>query len=448
MGHKTKRGFIACGIIIALLAVGVAYQYNMVKQYENRIAMDYRRAFSDAADYIGDMDYDITKALLISSPAAFTNMAEDIWRLSNLASEEIGRLPVTETELDNAEKYLAQSGEFALTLARKTAKGESITEEERQQLVNLGKYASKLNETLHQAETDIYTNTFTREQLLAHGNSYLAASSAALTENLVGAEDSMADYPSLIYDGPFSEHIQSAKPKMIANSQEVTQKEAQMRAVAFFGDENVDNVKLQGEFGDGIKAYSFVVDRGDDQSVTVEVTKKGGYLLSVINNRIPRERICSVEEAVESGRSFLKSQGIGDVKESYYRYEGNNLIINYSCTQDGWVLYPDLLKVVVAMDNCEITGYEATGYIMNHSLRQPPVQIISEEQVRERIAKDVLISTISKALIPLDGGREVFCYEVKGKFMDKQVIIYLNAQTGEEENILILLDTPDGTLTV
>jgi len=448
MGHKTKRGFIACIIIIALLTAGVIYQYNMVRQYENRIAADYRRAFSDAADYIGDMDYDITKALLISSPAAFTNMAEDIWRLSNLASEEIGRLPVTETELDNAEKYLAQAGEFTLALARKTAKGESITHEERQQLINLGRYAAQLNESLHQAETDIYTNTFTREQLLAHGNSYLAASSAALTENLAGAEESMADYPSLIYDGPFSEHIQSAKPKMISNSQEVTEKEAQMSAVAFFGDENPDNVKSQGEFGDGIKAYSFVVDRGDDQSVTVEVTKKGGYLLSVINNRIPRERICSVQEAIDSGRNFLKSQGIGDVKESYYRYEGNNLIINYSYVQDGWVLYPDLLKVIVAMDNCEITGYEATGYIMNHSLRQPPVQIMTEEQVRERITKDMRISAVSKALIPLDGGREVFCYEVKGEFMDKQILVYLNAQTGEEENILILLDTPDGTLTV
>ena len=448
MTHKAKRGFIACGIIITLLATGVVYQYNMVKQYENRIAADYRRAFSDAADYIGDMDYGITKALLISSPAAFTNMAEDIWRLSNLASEEIGRLPVSETELDNAEKYLAQSGEFALALARKTAKGEGITAEERQQLVNLGKYASQLNESLHQAETDIYTNDFTREQLLAHGNSYLAASSSALTENLSGAEDSMADYPALIYDGPFSEHIQSAKPKMLEASQEVTEKEAQMRAVAFFGDENIDNVKFQGELGDGIKAYSFSVNRGKDTDVTVEVTKKGGYLLSVINNRIPRERICSAQEAIDSGRNFLKSQGIGGVKESYYRYEGNNLIINYSCMQDGWVLYPDLVKVVVAMDNCEITGYEATGYLMNHSLRQPPTEIMTEEQARDRVQKEVKIDSVSKALIPLDGGREVFCYEVKGEFMGKQVIIYLNAQTGEEENVLILLDTPDGTLTV
>jgi len=448
MGHKTKKGFISCGIIIALLTAGVIYQYNMVKQYENRIAADYRRSFSDAADYIGDMDYDITKALLISSPGAFTNMAEDIWRLSCLASEEIGRLPVSETELDNAEKYLAQAGEFALALSRKTAKGESITDEERQQLVKLGEYAAQLNETLHQAETEIYTASFTRQQLLAHGNSYLEASSAALTENLAGAEEAMADYPSLIYDGPFSEHIQNAVPKLISNSQEITEKEAQMRAVAFFGDESIDNVKFQGEFGDGIKGYSFTVDRGNDEIVTVEVTKKGGYLMSVINNRIPRERICSVQEAIESGRNFLKSQGIGDVKESYYQYEGNNLIINYACTQDGWVLYPDLLKVIVAMDNCEVTGYEATGYIMNHTLRQVPEQIMTEEQARGRIKPDVQVDDLSRALIPLDGGREVFCYEVKGRFMDKQVLIYLNAVTGEEENILILLDTPDGTLTV
>ncbi len=448
MGYKIRNGFVICGVIIALLVAGVVYQYNMVRRYENRISADYRRSFSDAADYIGDMDYGITKALLVSSPAAFTAMAEDIWRLSNLAGEEIGKLPVTETELDNAEKYLAQAGEFCLALARKTAKGQAISDEERTQLVSLGKYASTLNEVLHQAETDIYTASFTREQLLDYGNSYLEASSAALNENLAGAEGEMVDYPSLIYDGPFSEHIRSAMPKLIESSQEVSEKEAQMRAVAFFGDESVKNVKLQGEFGDGIKYYSFSVSHGDDQTVAVDVTKKGGYLLSVINNRVPRERVCSVQEAIDSGRSFLASQGIGQVKESDYRYEGNNLIINYSCVQDGWVLYPDLLKVIVAMDNCEITGYEATGYVMNHAVRNLPANVITEEQACAKAAKELKISSVNMAVIPLDGGREVFCYELKGKFMDKQVIVYINAQTGEEEDVLILLDTPDGKLTV
>lgn len=448
MSEKVKKGFFVCGIVIALLTAGVIYQYNVVRKYETRIAADYRRSFSDVADYVGDIDYDITKALLVSSPASFTTMAQEIWRLSCMASEEIGKLPVSETELDNAEKYLAQAGEFMLSLSRKTAEGQEISQEEREQMKQLGEYAAKLNETLHSAETDIYTASFSRQELLDYGNSFLSASSAAINENLSGIEEEMADYPSLIYDGPFSEHIQNAQPRLIENSQEITQREAQMCAVSFFGDEDIDNVKLQGEFGDKIKTYSYTVDRQDGESVTVEITKKGGYLLSVINNRVPKSRVCSVEEAIESGRNFLKSKQISNVKESYYRYDGNNLIINYAPMQDDWVLYPDLIKVVVAMDNCEITGYEATGYIMNHYMRQAPSDIISEQEARAKIQKDVEIFAVSKALIPLDAGSEVFCYEVKGKFMDKQVIIYINAVTGEEENIFILLDTPEGTLTV
>ena len=447
MNRRAKRGLCLCLVIIALLVTGVVYQYTVVRRYEDRIAADYRRSFSDIADYIGDIDYDITKALLISSPAAFTNMAEDIWRLSCLAGEEIGRLPVAETELDNAEKFLAQTGEFMLSLSRKTAKGQAVTDEERRQLVGLGEYASKLNKSFQEAETDIYTATFTRQELLAYGNSFLAASSAALNENMAGAEESMAEYPSLIYDGPFSDHIQNAKPKLLEGAGEVSDKEAQMRALAFFGDENPDNIKLQGEFGDGIKAYSYTVSHGDDLA-TVEVTKKGGHLLSVINSRIPQSRVCSVEEAIVSGRNFLKSNNIGNVRESYYRYEGNNLIINYAPVQDGWVMYPDLIKVVVAMDNCEITGYEATGYIMNHYQRTVPENIISYEQANSLVKKELEIASVDKALIPLDGGREVFCYEVKGQFMGKQVIVYINAVTGEEEDVLILLDTPEGTLAV
>ncbi|MDD4689226.1 MAG: germination protein YpeB [Eubacteriales bacterium] len=448
MSPRVKKSFYLCTVIVLLLIVSVTYQYLTIRKYENRIAADYRGSLSDIAEYAGDIDYDLTKLMLVSSPSTFTGMAENIWRISCLAGEEIGRLPAMEKGLDNAERYFAQTGEFALALARKTAKGQMISDEERSQLRKLGEYASKLNSDFQETETKIYTAQFTKQQLLNQGNSYLAATSSALTDNMATTEESMADYPSLIYDGPFSEHLVNSKPKLLEGVQEVSSEEAKMRAIAFFGDEDPTNVKAQGELGDGIKTYSYSIKRDKNQRIAVEITKKGGYLFSVINDRIPQERICSVEEAVQSGRSFLKSENIGEVKESYYQYEGNNLIINYAPVQNGWVLYPDLIKVIVAMDNCEITGYESTGYIMNHKRRQEPQKVISPQEAKGKIKPEMEVASVGKALIPLDDGREEFCYEIKGKFMDKQVIVYVNAVTGDEEDILILLDTPGGTLAV
>jgi hypothetical protein len=53
------------------------------------------------------------------------------------------------------------------------------------------------------------------------------------------------------------------------------------------------------------------------------------------------------------------------------------------------------------------------------------------------------------ALIPSDGENEIYCYEYKCESEDgRQVLVYINAQTGQEESILILLENESGTLVM
>ena len=43
---------------------------------------------------------------------------------------------------------------------------------------------------------------------------------------------------------------------------------------------------------------------------------------------------------------------------------------------------------------------------------------------------------------------EILCYEFKGKVNDKNYIVYINAENGREEDILLVVDTGNGTLTM
>ena len=52
------------------------------------------------------------------------------------------------------------------------------------------------------------------------------------------------------------------------------------------------------------------------------------------------------------------------------------------------------------------------------------------------------------AIIPTKWKTEILCYEFKGKVDDTEFLVYINADTGKEENILVILDTPNGTLTM
>ena len=51
------------------------------------------------------------------------------------------------------------------------------------------------------------------------------------------------------------------------------------------------------------------------------------------------------------------------------------------------------------------------------------------------------------ASIPTEFNTEVLCYEFKGKINEVEFIEYINAQTGKEEDTLIVTNTENGTLT-
>ena len=57
------------------------------------------------------------------------------------------------------------------------------------------------------------------------------------------------------------------------------------------------------------------------------------------------------------------------------------------------------------------------------------------------------ITSEKMAMIPTEWETEKYCYEFKGKVEEIEFIAYINAETGDEEDILIVINTPNGTLT-
>lgn len=90
---------------------------------------------------------------------------------------------------------------------------------------------------------------------------------------------------------------------------------------------------------------------------------------------------------------------------------------------------------------------ETTGYLNCHYTRNIPTNKISIDDARKKLSSKVEITSEGLAIIPTEWKTEKFCYEFKGKVDDTDFIAYINAETGEEEDILIITNTPNGTLT-
>ena len=97
------------------------------------------------------------------------------------------------------------------------------------------------------------------------------------------------------------------------------------------------------------------------------------------SNRTVNSEIISQDEANQKGKEFLNSKGFKDMKETYYLKQDGIVTINYAYTQNNVVIYPDLIKVKVALDNGEVLGIETTGYLNNHTDRDVSKVKISKE---------------------------------------------------------------------
>jgi len=82
-------------------------------------------------------------------------------------------------------------------------------------------------------------------------------------------------------------------------------------------------------------------------------------------------------------------------------------VISYVHTMDGILIYPDLLKVKVALDNGEVIGYEAMGFYMNNRERNLPTPKLTIDDAQARLNKQLKVVSRRAALIPLPNGQEV-----------------------------------------
>jgi len=168
----------------------------------------------------------------------------------------------------------------------------------------------------------------------------------------------------------------------------------------------------------------------------------------MLDSRDPGAEKLTQDDAIAHATDFLKSRGINSVTQTYYLTNNSIGMVNFAYTKNGVTCYPDLMKIGLSMADGTLMSFDATGYIMNHTQRSIPAAIYSEKAVRAMLNPHLTVDKEDLAVIPTDGG-EALCYEYKCIGDNKQsIIVYFNAQTGVEQQVLILIDTPSGTLAM
>lgn len=448
---QINKAYIIIAIIVFILVIGGLISVIVNNKNETKTASQntYNMAFYEVVDYVQNVETYLAKSLISSTPEHGAETLTNVWREANLAQAYLSQLPIESQELANTEKFLNQVSDYSYSLSKKNIYKESLSDDDLKNLKELHNYSVELENTLNQLLDDINSGRIKWDELTNKGTTAFAQQvSTSSMDGFSNLEENFHQYSGLIYDGAFSEHLTNGEKKGLTGD-DIDEDTAKQKAIDFIGKDNVQNVENLG-FSENatIPEYNFSVKTNSEDSISISISKKGGHIVYMNSNREVNAESISQEEANVKGKEFLNNHGIMNMKETYYLKQDGIVTINYAYVQNDVVVYSDLIKVKVALDNGEVLGIETTGYLNNHTQRDISKIKISKESAKKTLNRDLQISSEGLAIIPTEFQTEILCYEFKGKVDDKEFLVYINAENGREEDILIIINTPNGTLTM
>lgn len=455
--ENNRKHWIAPVVLGILLIASIAWGYNQYairRDFEVSLDNHYQRLFHDVKEHVEKVQVGLSKSLVASSKDRNILLFSQIMTDANFAQDKLAQLPITHAEIGSTQKFLAQAADYSYYLIQRHLEGQDVTDEQRKTLASLQDNSTEFNNELamlHETMANLNLMNVSTS-LLGFKRNNKSAGDNPIHTSLTSLEAHVGQTPELIYDGPFADQILNKKPQGLPKN-DVKENEAAKVAKDFFGsDKNIEIEPFeQGENINDMKMPShtfhlFPDSQEKELAVYMGVSQKGGKVLWMVDPRPTGEPTISMDQAESKALEYLRSKGFDSMEPNYSLQYDGGVLFNFAYKENDAVIYPDLVKVKVAMDTGDIVGFDASAYYMNHHERRVDPPRISLEDARQRLKQKFDIDSSRLAIIP-KGKDEVLCYEFKGKQDDNVFIIYINAYDGKEEQILQLIQNESGTLT-
>ncbi|MDE5052021.1 germination protein YpeB [Niallia taxi] len=431
------------GIMIGVLTIGVAgaafWGYQEHKE-KNAVLMNaensYQRAFHDLSYQIDLLHDQIGTTLAMNSQESLSPALAEVWRITSNAHSDVGQLPLTLLPFNKTEEFLANIGDFSYRTAVRNLDDDPLTDKEYKSLKKLYGDAKDIQDELRNVQHLVLENNLRWmdvEMALAtnkQGDNTIIDGLKTVEEKVDGYQETTFGVTNVNMEKK-DENFSNLEGKTI------TKKEAQKIAenyADFKGDLDV-NITENGE-GAGYGFYSVALKEKDSGvEANMDITKKGGYpIWSIVSREVNKQKI-SLNDASNKAVGFLKKHDFKDLALFESMQYDNIGVFTFVTEENGVKIYPDSIKIKVALDNGNIVGFAAEDYLKQHKKRDIPDPVISKAEAQDKISKKVKIMQDGLAVIINDLNQEVLCYEFIGTLDDDTYRIYINAETSTEEKV-------------
>lgn len=431
---------------IAIFSVLLVFNFITLKREKStqlKLQYTYTRAVEELASSTDNISTTLSKGIYSGTPEMLATFSTKLLKDASTAKDALSQLPIEDIQTDKINKFLSQVGNYSNSIAKKANEGNGLTVEEYENLAALLDFSKHLSDELWDMEKKVQSGQISLTQVKKSMKSESTKSPGNITEGFESFEEGSDNFPALIYDGPFSDNILAKEPLLLKEYKPVDLATALKKASVCSGIPAEKLVNKDDEAGK-MPSYCFETD-----GVNISITKTGGLISYMLKHRAVDDMKLSINDALSTANAYLLKLGIEGMVTTYYETYNNVCTINFASYKNEVTIYTDLIKVSVAMDNGEIMGIDSRGYIVNHYERNLPTAEVSVQDAQKLISPLLTVQKVNLALIPSEGLNEILTYEFLCESQQgAQVLVYVNALTAQEEQILIIQKTKDGILTV
>lgn len=426
---------IALGVTTLALGTMMTFGWINMNGMQADMASIHTQSVYELNSIVDNLDAGLSKARVSNSKAEQMKLLTDIAIDSEMAEVILERLPVETQMTQSMTSFVNKMGDSAQSMLETLARGGKLS---KSQIATLS-YMYETNRQMKSVINDMTANANPKEMM----NVWNGKEGNFMFTSFSNLENNPVETPKEINDGPFAENVKKVSAKNIEALEEINSTKAEELARSYFSSYNLSDVRCTGETtASNLECFNVQLTTPDGE-MFAQLTKKGGKVVMFDSYKDCYDNNFSVERCIDIAEDLLNSLGIENMKAVWTSENGTTCNLNFVYENDGVIYYPDMIKVKVCEERGIVTGMEGLAYCLNHTQRTAGKAGISKQSAQSKLNAGFETTGSRLAVIPVDG-EEILTYEFYGNYGENDYYIYVDANSGEEVQVLTVIGTAQG----
>ena len=196
---------VALVVTVGVLAVGWIGSNNLQASYAGRLESNYQKSFSELITNVNTIEIYMSKALVTADNNKKQELYQKINQQCSLCAANLSNLPINHESIYETTKFVNQLGGFSYYLSQKLKNGTSLSDADLNSVNELYNWCVYVQTVIN----DYANNQDGSFNILSNTN--FGDTSSGFDQMFANTSATGTEFPTLIYDGPFSDSIKNKK---------------------------------------------------------------------------------------------------------------------------------------------------------------------------------------------------------------------------------------------